>query len=132
MRVEVDAFYSNVHCFNTHCLRLLVRQMTFGEVIHYVQHSKSWPEPVQDIASLLLPLHSADRPLASNPPESPAAPTACSYTTMDFQHLINSTAAELKALAELPHCGGARTTVPLWSQLLHALANTFSSDVLIL
>jgi hypothetical protein len=111
--------------------------MTFGEVIHYVQHSKSWPEPVHDVASLLLPLHSANRPgfqetLASNPPESPAAPTTYSYTTMDFQHLINSTAAELKALAELPHCGGARSTVPLWSQLLHALANTFSPDVLIL
>ena len=91
--------------------------MTFGEVIHYVPHPKAWPEPVHSIASLLLPLHSADRPgfqeiLASNPLESHAAPTTRSYTTMDFQHLINSTAAELNALAELPHYGGVRSTIP--------------------
>ena len=114
--------------------------MNFGEVMHYVPHSKAWPEPVRGIASLLSPLHSAYRPgfqecPASNPPESSGTSTTSStrsYTAIDFQHLIDSTAVELNALAELPHYGGVRSTVPLWSQLLHALANTFSPDVLIL
>lgn len=116
--------------------------MAFGEVIHYVPHSSAWPEPVRGIASLLLPLHSAGQPSfqespASNPLESPSTPVAPapamgSYTAIDFQHLIHSTAAELKSLAELPRYGGARSTIPLWSQLLHALANTLSQEVLIL
>jgi hypothetical protein len=110
--------------------------MTFGEVIHYVPHSNAWPEPVRGIASLLLPpLHSADRPRFQECPASsdtPAAPAPASYTAIDFQHLIHSTVAELKSLAELPHYGGARSTVPLWSQLLHAVANALSPDVLIL
>ncbi|KAG2079289.1 hypothetical protein BDR04DRAFT_1086513 [Suillus decipiens] len=55
-----------------------------------------------------------------------------SYTAKDFQVLIQSTATGLSALAELPHYGGERSTVPLWSQLLHALANTLSPDVMIL
>ena len=88
-----------------------------------------------------MPVHSAELGLdfqdcpASNPPESldtPAAPATRSYTAADFHQLIHSTAAELKALAELPHYGGSRSTVPLWSQLLHALANTLSPDILIL
>ncbi|OJA11657.1 hypothetical protein AZE42_08379 [Rhizopogon vesiculosus] len=115
--------------------------MTFGEVIHYVPHSKDWPEPVRGIASLLLPLYCTERPgdqecSASNPSAEPlnddTVPASQSYTAMDFQHLIDSTAADLKAIAGLPLYGGARSTVPLWSQLLHALANTFSPDVLIL
>ncbi|OJA12706.1 hypothetical protein AZE42_02879 [Rhizopogon vesiculosus] len=114
--------------------------MTSGEIIHYVPYSNAWPEPVRGIASLLSPLHSADSPTfqdcpASNPPESsstPAAPPPRSYTAIDFQHLIHSTATDLNALVELPHYGGARSTVPIWSQLLHALANTLSPDVLIL
>ncbi|KAG2072975.1 hypothetical protein BDR04DRAFT_1073342 [Suillus decipiens] len=55
-----------------------------------------------------------------------------SYTAKDFRVLIQSTAAGLSALAELPHYGGERSTAPIWSQLLHALANTLSSDVMIL
>jgi hypothetical protein len=115
--------------------------MTFGEVIHYVSHSNGWPEQVRGLASLLIPLHSAGLGLdfqespVSNPPESldtPAAPATLSYTTADFQQLIHSTATELKALAELPHYGGLRSTVPLWSQLLHALANTLSPHARIL
>ncbi|OAX38629.1 hypothetical protein K503DRAFT_717925 [Rhizopogon vinicolor AM-OR11-026] len=114
--------------------------MTFGQIIHYVPHSNAWPEPVRGIAFLLSPLHSADPPTfqdcpASNPPESsstPAAPPTRSYTAIDFQHLIHSTATDLNALTELPHYGGARSTVPIWSQLIHALANTLSTDVLIL
>jgi hypothetical protein len=67
-------------------------------------------------------------PLASH--ETPAPEL---YTARDFQILIHSTAAGLlSALAELPHYGSERSTVPLWSQLLHALANTLSPDVLIL
>ncbi|OJA16885.1 hypothetical protein AZE42_08501 [Rhizopogon vesiculosus] len=114
--------------------------MAFGEVIHYVPHSKAWPEPVCGIASLLSPLHPPDPSggeecPVSSPPESsdsPAAPTPRSYTAIDFRHLIHSTATNLNAFAELPHYGGARSTVPIWSQLLHALANTLSPDVLIL
>ena len=115
--------------------------MTFGEVVHYVTHSKGWPEQVRSLASLLMPVHSAELGLdfqdcpASHPPESlepPAAPATDLYTAADFQQLIDSTATELKALAELPHYGGSRSTVPLWSQLLHALANTLSPDILIL
>ncbi|KAG2031074.1 hypothetical protein BDR03DRAFT_986662 [Suillus americanus] len=83
--------------------------MAFGEVVHYVTQPTGWPEPVRDIASLLSPVHCSDRP--SN--EHPAT-------------------AGLSALADLPHYGGERSTVPLWSQLLRALANTLSSDVLIL
>ena len=115
--------------------------MTFGEVIHNVSHSNGWPEQVRSLASLLIPVHSADPGLdfqdypASHPLESldtPAAPATGLYTAADFQQLIDSTAAELQALAELPHYGGSRSTVPLWSQLLHALANTLSPDILIL
>jgi hypothetical protein len=118
--------------------------MTFGEVTHYVPHSHAWPEPVRDIASLLSSLHSADLPGSEsqecptlNPSESPDTPAAPApapvpYTAIDFQNLIHSTAAELKSLAELPHYGGARSTVPLWSQLLHAVASTLSPELLIL
>ena len=115
--------------------------MTFGEVVLYVWHYKGWHEQVRSLASLLIPLHSACLGLdfqespASNPPESldtPTAPATASYTAADFQQLIHSTAIELRALAELPHYGGSRSTVPLWSQLLHALANTLSPDILIL
>jgi hypothetical protein len=115
--------------------------MTFGEVAHHVSHSTGWPEQVRSLASLLIPLHSAGLGLdfqespTSNPPESldtPAAPATGLYTAADFQQLIHSTAAELKALAELPRYGGSRSTIPLWSQLLHALANTLSPDARIL
>ncbi|KIK43104.1 hypothetical protein CY34DRAFT_804187 [Suillus luteus UH-Slu-Lm8-n1] len=52
------------------------------------------------------------------------------YTIRD---LIQSTAdAGLIALADLPHCGGERFTIRLWSQPLHALENALSPDVLIL
>jgi len=108
--------------------------MTFGEVIHYVPRSNTWPEPVRAIASLLLPLPDS-RIEESNPPalfDTPPAPAQGSYNATDFKLLIHSTAAELNALAQLPHYGGTRSTVPLWSQLLHALANTLSPDVLIL
>jgi len=110
--------------------------MTFGEVIHYVSHANAWPESVRGISSLLLPSPGFDEErAASNPPElsgPPAAPSPGSYTATDFQLLIRSTATELKTLAELPHYCGARSTVPLWSQLLHALASTLSPEVLIL
>jgi hypothetical protein len=66
-------------------------------------------------------------PLASH--ETPAPEL---YTATDFQILIHSTAAGLSAIAELPHYGSKRSTIPLWSQLLHALANTLSPDVVIL
>ncbi|KAG2753441.1 hypothetical protein P692DRAFT_20242015, partial [Suillus brevipes Sb2] len=114
--------------------------MSFGEVMHYVTQTGGWPEPVRGIASLLSSFHCPDRPsnenfssasssvisepLASN--ETPA-PGLC--TARDFQILIHSTAARLSALTELPHYGSKRSTVPLWSQLLHALANTLSPDV---
>jgi hypothetical protein len=117
--------------------------MAFGEVVHYVTQPTDWPKPVRSIASLLSPLHYPDRPsneciagassstfsepLASNEAYAPG-----SYTPKDFQILIDSTAAGLNALAELPDYGGKRSTVPLWSQLIHALANTLSPDVLIL
>ncbi|KAG0703486.1 hypothetical protein DFH29DRAFT_441140 [Suillus ampliporus] len=116
--------------------------MAFSEVVHYVARPTGWPEPVCDIASLLAPLHCADWPagdeyLAS--PSKPSEPLAArespatrSYTAMDFQGLIDSTAAGLSALAGLPRYGGERPTVPLWSQLIHALAKTLSSEVLIL
>ncbi|KAG1808038.1 uncharacterized protein BJ212DRAFT_1485318 [Suillus subaureus] len=117
--------------------------MAFGEVVHYVTQPTGWPEPVRGIASLLSPFHCPDRPsnehLASassstfsEPLVSHEAPAPESYNAKDFQVLIHSTAAGLNALAELPHYGGERSTVPLWSQLLHALANTLSPDVLIL
>ncbi|KAG2070359.1 hypothetical protein BDR04DRAFT_1118400 [Suillus decipiens] len=98
--------------------------MTFGEVLHYVTQPTGWPEPVRGIASLLSPFHCPDRPSSEH--------LARSYTAKDFQILIQSTAAGLNALAELPYYGGKRSTVPLWSQLLHALANTLSTDVIIL
>ncbi|KAG2363055.1 hypothetical protein BDR07DRAFT_1405521, partial [Suillus spraguei] len=85
--------------------------MTFGGVVHYVTQPTGWPEP----------------PLVSH-----GALASDSYTAKDFQVLIQSTAAGLSALAELPHYGGERSTVPLWSQLLHALSNTLSPDVMIL
>ncbi|KAG2358618.1 hypothetical protein BDR07DRAFT_1611785 [Suillus spraguei] len=100
--------------------------MTFGEVVHYVTQSTGWPEPVRGIASLLSPFHCPDSP--SNNSEH----LSNSYTAKDFQVLIQSTAAGLSALAELPHYSGERSTVPLWSQLLHALSNTLSPDVMIL
>ncbi|KAG1777322.1 hypothetical protein EV702DRAFT_969844 [Suillus placidus] len=117
--------------------------MAFGEVVHYVTQPTAWPEPVRGIASLLLQFHCPDRPsnehlasasssTSSEPHVSHEAPVPGSYTAKDFQVLIQSTVAGLSALAELPHYGGERSTVPLWSQLLHALANTLSPDVLIL
>ncbi|KAG1814313.1 uncharacterized protein BJ212DRAFT_364751 [Suillus subaureus] len=117
--------------------------MAFGEVVHYVTQPTDWPEPVRGIASLLSPFHCPNWPsnehLASTssskfpePLSSNEAPAPGSYTAKDFQALIHSTAAGLSALAELPHYGGERSTVPHWSQLLHALANTLSPDVLIL
>ncbi|KAG1717685.1 hypothetical protein EDB19DRAFT_1179074 [Suillus lakei] len=115
--------------------------MTFGEVVHYVTQPTGWPEPVRGIASLLSPFHCPDRPskerLASpstfsEPLASHEAPAPGSYTATDFLGLIHSTAAGLSALADLPHYGGERSTVPLWSQLLHALANTLSPEILIL
>ncbi|KAG1860404.1 hypothetical protein F4604DRAFT_1957815 [Suillus subluteus] len=116
--------------------------MSFGEVVHYVTQPTDWPEPVRSIVSLLSPFHCPDRPsnehftsasssTFSEPFVSNEAPAPGSYTAKDFQVLIHSTAAGLSALAELPHYGGERSTVPLWSQLLHALANTLSPDVLI-
>ncbi|KAG1855963.1 hypothetical protein F4604DRAFT_1590554 [Suillus subluteus] len=118
--------------------------MTFGEVVHYVTQPTDWPEPVRGIASLLSP-YCPDRPSNEDltsassstfsepePLVSNEAPAPGSYTAKDFQVLIHSTAAGLSALAELPHYGGERSTVPLWSQLLHALANTLSPDVLII
>ncbi|KAG1717259.1 hypothetical protein EDB19DRAFT_1386905 [Suillus lakei] len=115
--------------------------MTFGEVVHSVSQPTAWPEPVRGIASLLSPFHCPDRPskerLASpstfsEPLASHEAPAPGSYTATDFLGLIHSTAAGLSALADLPHYGGERSTVPLWSQLLHALANTLSPEILIL
>jgi len=114
--------------------------MAFGEVPHYVTQSTDWPEPVRGIASLLSPLHCTERLLGgdasssklSEPLTAREAPVTESYTAMDFRHLVDSTAEGLRALAELPHYGGARSTVPLWSQLLHALAGTLSQEVLIL
>ncbi|KAG2031350.1 hypothetical protein BDR03DRAFT_1016229 [Suillus americanus] len=117
--------------------------MAFGEVVHYVTQPTDWPEPVRGIASLLSPFHCPDRPsnehLASvssskfsEPLVSNETPAPGSYTAQDFQVLIHSTAAGLSALAELPRYGSERSTIPLWSQLLHALANTLSPDVLIL
>ncbi|KAG1723266.1 hypothetical protein EDB19DRAFT_2029127 [Suillus lakei] len=115
--------------------------MTFGEVVHYVTQPTGWPEPVRGIASLLSPFHCPDRPskdrLAlpstfSEPLASHEAPAPGSYTATDFLGLIHSTAAGLSALADLPHYGGERSTVPFWSQLLHALANTLSPEILIL
>ncbi|KAG2361293.1 hypothetical protein BDR07DRAFT_1359144 [Suillus spraguei] len=100
--------------------------MTFGGVVHYVTQPTGWPEPVRGITSLLSPFHCPDS--SSNVSEH----LSNSYTAKDFQVLIQSTAAGLSALAELPHYGGERSTVPLWSQLLHALSNTLSSDVMIL
>ncbi|KAG2355005.1 hypothetical protein BDR07DRAFT_1464761 [Suillus spraguei] len=119
--------------------------MTFGEVVHYVTQPTGWPEPVRGIASLLSPFHCPDSPsndsehlasaLSSTFSESlvpHGALASDSYTAKDFQILIQSTAAGLSALAELPHYGGERSTIPLWSQLLHALLNTLSPDVMIL
>ncbi|KAG2129702.1 uncharacterized protein EDB93DRAFT_1234381 [Suillus bovinus] len=117
--------------------------MSFGEVVHYVTQPTGWPEQVRAIASLLPPFHCPDRPsnehFASPSSSTFSEPLPCheppapgSYTAKDFQFLIESTAAGLNALAELPHYGGQRSTVPIWSQLIHALANTLSSDVLIL
>ncbi|KAG2115581.1 hypothetical protein BD769DRAFT_1073401 [Suillus cothurnatus] len=117
--------------------------MSFGEVVHYVTQTAGWPAPVRSIASLLPPFHCPDRSsnkhLAnassstfSEPLVSREVPAPGSYTAKDFQVLIHSTAAGLIALAELPHYGGERSTVPLWSQLLHALLNTLPPDVLIL
>ncbi|KAG2129704.1 uncharacterized protein EDB93DRAFT_109566 [Suillus bovinus] len=117
--------------------------MSFGEVVHYVTQPTGWPEQVRGIASLLSPSHCSNRPsnghsaspsssALSEPLPSHEPPAPGSYTAKDFQFLIESTAAGLNALAELPHYGGQRSTVPLWSQLVHALANTLSPDVLIL
>jgi hypothetical protein len=117
--------------------------MSFGEVVHYVTQTAGWPAPVRSIASLLPPFHCPDRSsnkhLAnassstfSEPLVSREVPAPGLYTAKDFQVLIHSTAAGLIALAELPHYGGERSTVPLWSQLLHALLNTLPPDVLIL
>ncbi|KAG2345373.1 hypothetical protein BDR05DRAFT_998507 [Suillus weaverae] len=117
--------------------------MAFGEVVHYVTQHTAWPEPVRGITSLLSQFHCPDRPsnehlasasslTSSEPLVSHEAPAQGSYTAKDFHLLIQSTAAGLSALAELPHYGGERSTVPLWSQLLRALANTLSPDVLIL
>ncbi|KAG2072976.1 hypothetical protein BDR04DRAFT_1152861 [Suillus decipiens] len=96
--------------------------MTFGEVLHYVTQPTGWPEPVRGIASLLSPSHCPDSP--SNDSEHLSIG---SYTAKDFQVLIQSTAAGLSALAELPHYGGERSTAPIWCQLLHALANTLEN-----
>ncbi|KAG2358626.1 hypothetical protein BDR07DRAFT_263557 [Suillus spraguei] len=119
--------------------------MTFGEVVHYVTQPTGWPEPVRGIASLLSPFHCPDSPnndsehlpsalsstfLQSLVPHQALA--SDSYTAKDFQVLIQSTAAGLSALAELPHYGGERSTVPHWSQLFHSLSNTLSPDVMIL
>ncbi|KAG2072984.1 hypothetical protein BDR04DRAFT_1152865 [Suillus decipiens] len=119
--------------------------MTFGEVIHYVTQPTGWPEPVRGIASLLSPSHCSDGPsndlehlssglssTFSGPLVSNEAPSAGSYTAKDFQVLIQSTAAGLSTLAELPQYGSERSTVPLWSQLLYALSNTLSPDVMII
>ncbi|KAG2358646.1 hypothetical protein BDR07DRAFT_1462916 [Suillus spraguei] len=112
--------------------------MTFGEVVHYVTQPTGWPEPVRGITSLLSPFHCPDRPSNEHALASassftePLVSNEGSYTAKDFQVLIQSTAAGLKALAELPYYGGERSTVPLWSQLLHALVNTLSQDVMIL
>ncbi|KAG2358622.1 hypothetical protein BDR07DRAFT_1611788 [Suillus spraguei] len=119
--------------------------MTFGEVVHYVTQPTGWPEPVRGITSLLSPFHcpdsssdvsehlsSASSSNFSEPLVFHGALAPESYTAKDFQILIQSTAAGLSALAELPHYGGERSTVPLWSQLLHALSNTLSPDVMIL
>ncbi|KAG2366678.1 hypothetical protein BDR07DRAFT_442141 [Suillus spraguei] len=119
--------------------------MTFGGVVHYVTQPTGWPEPVRGITSLLSPFHCPDSSsnvsehlssaLSSNfskPLVSHGAFASDSYTAKDFQVLIQSTAAGLSALAELPHYGGERSTVPLWSQLLHSLSNTLSPDVMIL
>ncbi|KAG1836825.1 hypothetical protein DFJ58DRAFT_817505 [Suillus subalutaceus] len=88
--------------------------MTFGEVVHYVTQPTDWPEPVRGIASLLSPFHCPDRPNASSstfsepePLVSNEAPAPGSYTAKGFS------AAGLSALAELPHYGGERSTVPL-------------------
>jgi len=120
--------------------------MAFGELVHYVTQPAGWPEPVRGIASLLSPFHCLDSSLRpsnehpanassstfSEPLVSRDVPAPGSYTAKDFQVLIHSTAAGLIALAELLYYGGERSTVPLWSQLLHALLNTLSPDVLIL
>ncbi|KAG2072970.1 hypothetical protein BDR04DRAFT_1152855 [Suillus decipiens] len=118
--------------------------MTF-EVVHYVTQPTGWPEPVRGIASLLSPSHCSDSPsndsehlasalssMFSEPLVSHEALAPESYTAKDFQILIQSTAVGLSALAELPYYGDERSTVPLWSQLLHALSNTLSPDVMIL
>ncbi|KAG2353149.1 hypothetical protein BDR07DRAFT_1496789 [Suillus spraguei] len=115
--------------------------MTFGEVVHYVTQPTGWPEPVRGITSLLSPFHcpdsssnvsehlsSASSSNFSKPLVSHGALASDSYTAKDFQVLIQSTATGLSALAELPHYGGERSTVPLWSQLLHALSNMLSPD----
>ncbi|KAG2753445.1 hypothetical protein P692DRAFT_201929235 [Suillus brevipes Sb2] len=101
------------------------------------------PEPVRGIASLLSSFHCPDRAsnenfssasssMISEPLASHETPAPELYTARDFHILIHSTAAGLSALAELPHYGSKRSTVPLWSQLLHALVNTLSPDVVIL
>ncbi|KAG2129723.1 uncharacterized protein EDB93DRAFT_1234411 [Suillus bovinus] len=117
--------------------------MSFGEVVHYVTQPTGWPEQVRGIASLLSPpFYCRDRPsdwhpacpssTFSEPLPQHEPPAPGPWTAKDFQILIDSTAAGLTALAELPRYGGERSTVPFWSQLLHALANTLSPDVLIL
>lgn len=117
--------------------------MTSGEIAHYVTQPMGWPEPVRGVASLLSPFHCPDKPsnerldsasasIFSEPLTSNEVPAPGSYTAKDFDILIHSTAVGLCRLAELPRYGGERPTVPLWSQLVHALANTLSSDVLIM
>jgi hypothetical protein len=114
--------------------------MVFGEVVHYVTQPTDWPEPVRGIASLLSPFHCPNKPsneyLASASSSTSSEPLVSNekpaYTPKDFRMLIHSTAAGLNALAELPDYGGKRSTVPFWSQLIHALANTLSPNVMIL
>ncbi|KAG2072982.1 hypothetical protein BDR04DRAFT_1186888 [Suillus decipiens] len=119
--------------------------MTRERYLNYVTQPTGWPEAVCGIASLLSPSHCPDSSsnnsehlssalslTFSEPLVSKQAPSAGSYTAKDFQVLIQSTAAGLNTLSELPHYGSERSTVPFWSQFLHALANTLSSDVMIL
>ncbi|KAG2753438.1 hypothetical protein P692DRAFT_20241988, partial [Suillus brevipes Sb2] len=119
--------------------------MIFGEVVHQVTQPAGWPEPVRGIASLLSSFHCPNKPsnenfssasssIISEPLASNETPAPELYTAKDFQILIHSTAARLRALGALPHYrdGSKRSTVPLWSQLIHALANTLSPDVVIL
>ncbi|KIK36325.1 hypothetical protein CY34DRAFT_527898 [Suillus luteus UH-Slu-Lm8-n1] len=117
--------------------------MIFGQVIHHVTQPAGWPEPVRGIASLLSSFHCPNKPsndnfssasasMISEPLASHETPAPELYTAKDFQILIHSTAAGLSALAELPHYGSKRSTVPLWSPLVHVLADTLSPDVVIL